>query len=62
MDVPIIKDCGVRICAGYHSGGANSCRGDSGGPLACRRAADESEFYLAGIVSSGDGCARKGQP
>lgn len=36
--------------------------GDSGGPLFCRSSMNESEVYLAGIVSHGKGCARVGEP
>lgn len=36
--------------------------GDSGGPLVCVSNADPNESYLAGIVSHGEGCARRGEP
>ncbi|XP_058694701.1 plasma kallikrein-like isoform X4 [Poecile atricapillus] len=47
------------ICAGYDEGGRDACKGDSGGPLSCRH---EELWYLVGITSWGEGCARPRQP
>lgn len=43
-----------KMCAGYITGGKDACQGDSGGPLLIEK---HNQLYLAGIVSSGNGCA-----
>jgi len=45
------------ICAGFMSGGKDSCSGDSGGPLV-----DYDQRKLIGIVSWGWGCAAQNRP
>lgn len=48
------------LCAGYMSGKADACQKDSGGPLAYPDS--RKIWYLVGIVSWGDGCAKKNKP
>ncbi|GAB6019330.1 Serine protease 27 [Chamberlinius hualienensis] len=51
------------ICAGYPDGGLDSCQGDSGGPMVATKGSDQnSAYYLAGIVSWGDGCGLPNKP
>ena len=45
---------GNHVCAGMPQGGVDACQGDSGGPLTV---AYNGTPVLAGIVSSGSGCA-----
>ncbi|XP_041479083.1 uncharacterized protein LOC121426747 isoform X3 [Lytechinus variegatus] len=50
-----------KICAGYKTGGYDSCNGDSGGPLACE--GDDGRWHLIGITSYGNlGCGDPGFP
>ncbi len=48
------------FCAGVSSGGKDSCQGDSGGPLIVPDGGSDQGWKVAGIVSSGNGCARVG--
>lgn len=53
-------DSRLALCAGgSRSGGQDSCSGDSGGPLLVVR---DNVYVVAGIISFGAGCARRGVP
>jgi len=69
VNVPVLPYCkhradqeGAGLCAGYLQGGYDACQGDSGGPLLCKLPGDEERWYVAGIVSHGEGCARPNEP
>jgi secreted trypsin-like serine protease len=49
-----------EICAGYAAGGVDTCQGDSGGPMF--RTDSAGAWVQVGIVSWGDGCARRNRP
>lgn len=53
-------DLQQALVTNFHSFGLVS--GDSGGPLFCRSVMNSNEWYLAGIVSHGEGCARPDEP
>lgn len=69
VDLPIVstQECRRRygedidermICAGYATGGKDSCSGDSGGPLVVGGGAND--WTIVGVVSYGKGCAEAG--
>ncbi|XP_039998540.1 uncharacterized protein LOC120798357 [Xiphias gladius] len=46
------------FCAGYDKAPKDACQGDSGGPHVTRY---RNTYFVTGIVSWGEGCARKGK-
>ncbi|XP_043269435.1 serine protease nudel [Venturia canescens] len=69
VELPIARHCKhpedrneAEICAGLPQGGRDACQGDSGGPLMCNFPHSENQWYVAGIVSHGEGCAHPNEP
>lgn len=50
----------TMLCAGFMSGDADACQNDSGGPLVYPDS--RNIWHIIGIVSWGDGCAKKNKP
>ncbi|XP_059177705.1 mite allergen Der f 3-like [Physella acuta] len=54
---------GTICAANGTSGGKDACGGDSGGPLMCvQSSANGPAYFVYGIVSNGNGCAKVGEP
>ena len=53
-------DPATMLCAGYVSGGVDTCYGDSGGPL--EAPLQSGGYRLVGITGWGDGCAQANAP
>jgi secreted trypsin-like serine protease len=53
-------DPATMICAGYLTGGVDTCYGDSGGPL--EAPLEGGGYRLVGITGWGDGCAQPNAP
>ncbi|XP_044070633.1 tissue-type plasminogen activator-like [Siniperca chuatsi] len=47
------------FCAGSPDWSTDACKNDSGGPLVCKMS---DRMFLFGVVSWGDGCAKKNKP
>uniref|UniRef100_A0A182Q8Q8 Peptidase S1 domain-containing protein n=1 Tax=Anopheles farauti TaxID=69004 RepID=A0A182Q8Q8_9DIPT len=69
VSVPILSYCkhrsdreSLQICAAEEDGGHDACQGDSGGPFVCQSKSNPFEWFLAGVVSHGEGCARAHEP
>ncbi|XP_058066271.1 serine protease nudel [Anopheles bellator] len=69
VSVPILAVCkhkndrdSLQICAADEDGGHDACQGDSGGPFVCQSRSNPYEWFLAGVVSHGEGCARAHEP
>jgi secreted trypsin-like serine protease len=59
-DYASLFDAITQVCAGYQSGGVDTCSGDSGGPLEAPLGG--GAYRLVGITSWGSGCAQASAP
>lgn len=50
----------IFVCAGTSNGGADSCEGDSGGPMVIK--GQNGRYELAGVISWGIGCGDRNRP
>jgi secreted trypsin-like serine protease len=48
-----------QMCAGNYQYSKDSCQGDSGGPMMSEV---NGQWFVNGVVSYGDGCAKQGSP
>lgn len=59
QDVYGSKITNNMICAGFASGGIDTCQGDSGGALHCQNETNPNVWEVQGIASWGRGCGRQ---
>ncbi|KAG7215628.1 hypothetical protein INR49_021983 [Caranx melampygus] len=58
MESTMLRISPRMFCAGYDAEAKDACQGDSGGPHVTRY---HDTYFVTGIVSWGEGCARKGK-